>query len=454
MRKIIKKEKYSLIIFSAVTFAFYLFFTHLIIKTDDGHFLGILNEEDFRLVDWLENRYLTVSGRTVSEFLMMSFLKINPIFWKIFATVSFVFIAWFLQKICSAFSGTLTQKQKNIFCCSVPFLVFIGALNPGAFWFAGSFTFLFPFTAFLLTVAPLTFEFFEIKNNKFVFNITAVFASLLACSQEQTSALTLAFLTVLFIANSFKKKLRFYHAPPMFFGFAGAVWLFASPGMTGRQAMESGSFPRFDEMSIFEKILCGFSNYFGYSFFLSLIVTGIFALLLFFTVSSTYKDRFIKIFTKVFIGFFAVVSIGLNVFYIVFNKTIPDKGFEKLFKNGDYNFINILTLVWCFLLLVLFAVMFLLLIKKDKKLGITVSLLFAASVASAVVMGFSSSIYASGQRVFYFTDMLMLFASAILISAGKGKYITVICDTATIIAVGMFILNCFNFALLEIPIMG
>lgn len=452
--KCIKKENYPLMIFSFATLAFFVFFTHLIIKTDDGHFLGILNEEGFRLTDWLSQRYHTVSGRTVSEFLMMSFLKINPIFWKIFASLSFVFTAWFLQKICGAFEGNLTQKQKNIFCCCVPFLVFIGALNPSAFWFAGSFTFLFPFTAFLLTVAPLTFEYFEIKYNKIVLNTVAAFAPLLACSQEQTAALTITFLIVLFIANSFKKKLKFYHAPPMFFGFAGAVWLFTSPGMRGRIAMEGGAFPRFEEMNIFEKILCGFSNYFGYSFFMSIIVTGLFAVLVFFAVNSLYDDKRVKAFSKIFITFFAFVSVAVNVLYIIINKAIPDKGFEKLFKSGEYGFVNIVTLVLCFLLLVAFTVMLTLIINKNKRLGITAALLFAASVASAVVMGFSSSIYASGQRVFYFTDMLTLFASAVLIYAAKHRYGKAVYGTAVIIALIMFILNCFNFAFLEIPIMG
>ena len=449
-----KKEKYPLIIFGIVTFAFYLFFTHLIIKTDDGHFLGILNEENFKLIDWLHQRYLTVSGRTVSEFLMMIFLKINPIFWKIFASVSFIFIAWFLQKISGVFSGNITQNQKNIFCCCVPFLVFIGALNPGAFWFSGSFTFLFPFTAFLLSVTPLTFEYFEIKYNKIVLNSVSVFASLLACSQEQTTALTLAFLTVLFIANSFKKKLRFYHAPPMFFGFASAVWLFISPGMTGRIQMESGSFASFNEMNVFEKILCGFSNYFGYSFFMSLIVTGFFAVLMFFTVLSLYESKKVKAFSRFFIVYFVAVCGGLNVVYIALNRTIPDKGFEKLFKSGEYDLINVITLTLCFVLLLLFAVMLVLVIKKDRKLGFTVLFLFAAAVCSGVVMGFSSSIYASGQRVFYFSDMLTLFGSAVLISAGKDRKNIVIYNAAIIVALIMFILNCFNFALLEIPVMG
>lgn len=452
--KLKKKENLPLIVFSFVTLAFFLFFTHLIIKTDDGHFLGILNEENFKITDWLSQRYQTVSGRTVSEFLMMSFLKINPIFWKIFASGSFIFIAWFSQKISSVFSGNLTQFQKNIFCCCVPFLVFIGALNPGAFWFAGSFTFLFPFTAFLLTVAPLTFEYFEIKYNRIVFNIISVFSSFLACSQEQTAALTIAFLIVLFIVNSFEKKLKFYHTPPMFFGFASAVWLFTSPGMTGRIEMESGSFARYTEMNVFEKILCGFANYFGYSFFMSLIVTGLFAVLIFMTVCSMYSGKKERAFAKIFLTFFIAVGIGLNLIYLVLNRTVLDKGFEKLFKSGDYGLVNTVTLALCFLLLMFFVLMLILIIRKDKKLGLTASLLFAASVASAVVLGFSSSIYASGQRVFYFTDMLTLFACAVLISAAKEKRARIIYNTAIILALMMLILNCFNFALLEIPIMG
>ena len=82
------------------------------------------------------------------------------------------------------------------------------------------------------------------------------------------------------------------------------------------------------------------------------------------------------------------------------------------------------------------------------------SLLAVAAVMSAVVLGFSSSVYASGQRVFFFTDVLTLFASAVLISDGKSKKNIYVYNTAVIIAVIMLIVNCFNFALLEIPIMG
>lgn len=449
-----KKEKYPLIVFSVIVLFFYLFFTHLIIKTDDGHFLGILNEDSFNIFEWLKERYLTLSGRTVSEFMMMSFLKLNTVFWKLLAAGAFTYMIWFAEKMCSAFSGVLTQLQKNIFCCCVPFLVFIGSLNPGAFWFAGSFTFLFPFTAFLMTVTPLVFEFFEVKHNRIAMNVISVIASFLACSQEQTAALTVTFLVVLIVALLLKHKLKIYHIISLITSVSGTFWLFTSPGMTGRIAMEGGSFSRFSEMNVFEKLLCGITNYFGYSFFMSVIVTGIFAVLLFLTVSAMYDKKKVKIFAKVFLAFLAMVCAGVNAAYVIVCHKVPDKGFEEIFRKGDYGAFDIAVIILCFMLLMMFAAMLVLIIIKNRKLGITVSLLAVAAVMSAVVLGFSSSVYASGQRVFFFADVLTLFASGVLISGGKSKKNIYVYNTAVIIAVIMLIVNCFNFALLEIPIMG
>ncbi len=448
------KNNYPLIAFSFVSFMFFVFFTHLILKTDDGHFLGILNEENFVLSEWLRERYLNISGRTASEFLMMSFLKINPIFWKISASVLFVFIACFLQKISGAFSGYLSQNQKNIFSCCVPFLVFIGALNSGAFWFAGSFTYLFPFAAFLTVILPLAFDLLNINYNKIIFNTLAVISALLASSQEQTAALTLAFSAVLIVLLALNKKIKWFHFLSLPFSIMGAYHLFSSSGMAGRMEMESGTFERFNEMNMIEKIICGFSNYFGYSFFMSIIVTGVFAVLLTMSISSLYGDRKAKAFSKIFIIFLAVVCGGINLFYIAIKHTIPDKGFQKMFESGEYDGLNLFVIASCFVLLLVFALMIVLLIKKSPTIGVAVALCFGAAVCNGIVMGFSSSIYASGQRVFYFTDMLLLIASVIMISSLNNKKVVIVYNFAIIAALLQFIFNCFNFALLEVPVMG
>ena len=47
--------------FSAAVLFFCTVFTRLILKTDDGHFLGILHRNGFTVTSWLHERYTTVS---------------------------------------------------------------------------------------------------------------------------------------------------------------------------------------------------------------------------------------------------------------------------------------------------------------------------------------------------------------------------------------------------------
>lgn len=131
------------------------------------------------------------------------------------------------------FGEKASAKQRYIFACSVPLAVFLPCLNPSAFWFAGSFTFLVPFAALLITVTPLTFEVFGERVNPIAY-IAAAIASVVAASQEQSCAAVLALQVILLIfrhinagsdsVNSFRSyRARF---PPLFWfsrpGFAGA----------------------------------------------------------------------------------------------------------------------------------------------------------------------------------------------------------------------------------------
>ena len=136
--------------FSAAVLFFCTVFTRLILKTDDGHFLGILHRNGFTVTSWLHERYTTVSGRIVGEWLMINFLRLPLIFWKLFIAALIIYIMYFLCRL-SDFLGEKTDiRQRYIFACSVPLAVFLPCLNPSVFWFAGSFTFLVPFAALLI----------------------------------------------------------------------------------------------------------------------------------------------------------------------------------------------------------------------------------------------------------------------------------------------------------------
>ena len=80
--------------FSAAVLFFCTVFTRLILKTDDGHFLGILHRNGFTVTSWLHERYTTVSGRIVGEWLMINFLRLPLIFWKLFIAALIIYIMY------------------------------------------------------------------------------------------------------------------------------------------------------------------------------------------------------------------------------------------------------------------------------------------------------------------------------------------------------------------------
>lgn len=85
--------------FSAAVLFFCTVFTRLILKTDDGHFLGILHRNGFTVTSWLHERYTTVSGRIVGEWLMINFLRLPLIFWKLFIAALIIYNVFSLPPV-------------------------------------------------------------------------------------------------------------------------------------------------------------------------------------------------------------------------------------------------------------------------------------------------------------------------------------------------------------------
>lgn len=95
--------------YSAAVLFFCTVFTRLILKTDDGHFLGILHRSGFTVPGWLHERYTTVSGRIVGEWLMINFLRLPLIFWKLFIAALIIYIMWFICRISDFFGEKRMQ---------------------------------------------------------------------------------------------------------------------------------------------------------------------------------------------------------------------------------------------------------------------------------------------------------------------------------------------------------
>ena len=453
----IKQNKYlPIFVYGTIILLFSLFLTRLFIKMDDGNFLGIFSAPDFTYFGWLKERYLTWDGRTASEFCFALFLRGDLIWWKLLNAATITYLAVFWTKLSECFNGEISLKKRQILCCCALFLMFVSCLNPSVFWFAGALTYLWTFAAMTMTVAPLLFYVLtENFNWKLLF--LAVPAALLGASQEQSAACCTA-LYVILLVTLFVKKLPFkagvlLPAVPM---LVGDYLLLSSPGAALRMESEAGGFERFTQMTFADKLLCGLSNFFANSYYLSnfliILFIALLSVLVFEFASNKERAKHLLIAANIFS---CVVCIVLNYTVAALGGGLAHMIVRTVFRSGEFTVtFYLLFAAGCVLTLIIAAMLVYLLI-KNRKLGLIVLTCIAAGFGAAMVMGFSSSIFNSGQRAYFFTNMFVITACIIIFSNLRQTRLTNFLYKAAIFyASATFAVNCVVFRVAEHPLMG
>lgn len=453
-----KAKSYSpLDYFSVIIVLFSLIFTRLLIKMDDGHFLGIAMAPDFTYLGFLKERYYNLSGRTVGEFLVMFFLRHNFIWYQLCNSAMIIYIVWFWCKLSDKFSGQIQQRNRHIFCCCAMFLMIISCLNPSVFWFAGSFSYLWPFTGILLTISPLVFYIFDNKlNNKML--VASFFGTFLGTAQEQACASTIALyilLTVIIIIKKSNFKLRLLI--PILPITICSYFLFSAPGIKGRTAMEATSgFPAFFEMSVFEKLFAGLcvfiANIFYLSNFLILLFIAFLSVMLYTLSKNKALAKKLLITANAFSVFVCVI---LNYSVAASAHSMPHMIFRSAFISGEFNIYSIILITFGILLLVMLLGMTIILTVKDKKAGFAVLICCAAGFGCAMALSFSPTMFKSGQRIFFFTNMFIVTACAILISrVPNSRTSRFLLKSSVVYGSLTFLVDLFAFSFIELPLMG
>lgn len=447
------KENSPLIFFSALIIFFSLFFTRYFIKMDDGNFLGIVSSPDFTYYGWLTERYMTLSGRTVGEFLLSFFLKQNIVLWQIVNALLIIYIVCFWYKLSKHFSGGFSDKDKQVFCSCGIFLMFISCLNPSVFWFAGSFTYLWPFAGFLMTVSPLISYIFNGKLNTVAF-VASFFTLFLATMQEQSAAICLATYVILLCITVYKHMFRIRTLLPLIPMCVLILHLLSSPGADERTSIIiADSFPRYADFGFEDKLFCGLAAFFANTYFLSNFLVLLFIAFLSVTIYSHKKECKKLLFS---VNVFSVtVCILINYMTAIIERQLPHMLFRKCITENSYNFSFILLFLLSVILTVIIMALLIELILVDKRTGFIVLICSAAAICSLVVLGFSSSVFTSGQRTAFFTNMFIISACCVLFARlDKTKLTQNLYTSAIVYACVTFTIDCFAFKLFELPLMG
>ncbi len=454
IKKLAACKYFPLVCYAAAVFAFGLLLTRYFLKMDDGNFLGIVSAPDFTYKGWLTERYNTLSGRTFGEALLAFFMRHDIIWWKIANSAIITYLAFLWCRLSEVFDGEMSLRRRYIFCCSGMFLMFVSCLNPSVFWCAGSFTYLWPFFGLSVTASPLLFY---VLGGKFstVSMLIAVPFSLLATAQEQSAAAVTVLYIILLGAVIFNKlKFKITMLFPLPSIVLCDVHLFTSPGAAARSVMEAETnFPRFNEMSVSDKLFSGLAVFFANSFYLSNFLILLFVALLSLALYGVYKKAK-RLLVAVNI-FAAVMCVAVNYGVSAVKRGLPHMIFRSAIQKGEYDiWFYVLFILGC-LLTAIIAAMAVCLLVKNKRLGFFVCVCLAAGFGCAIAMSFSPSIFASGQRPFFFTNVFVITACVALVSSiSKTKPAELLYKAAIIYAFATFAVNCIAFRIIELPLMG
>lgn len=410
---------------------------------------------DFSLYGFLSQRYLTWSGRTVGEALLMLFLRAPLVCWKLVNFGLLFYIAYFLCRLFTWAAGPLPARERILFGSASLWMIFFLSLNSPAFWFSATFFYVWPAAAMLYTLSPLVALLFGQKVRWRCLPLWCL-AAVLAASQEQSCALTLTFFLLLLAALWLREK----HFRPIFLLqllilAAETAWVLLSPGGSARTADEAAAaYPNFPQLSLLQKLCGGLVNLLAHQFFyIQLIAILLLAFLSIATLQLAPK-KWLKILLAALNGIQFFLCVPFNLLLAA-----TRGGFQWLnaaFTGRAFDRAACLALTLGFLcLLADLALSLFLWFKRRDATHAGVLLCILAAYASAMTISFSPTIYSSGQRVFFYTDILLLAAIGLTYcTLPQTKAVRRLRMGAYVYAGVNFTLDVILFTLLELPWLG
>lgn len=446
---------FPLAVSGVILFAFCICCTRLFLKTDDGNFTGMLLNPGFTLKGFLTERYHTCSGRTVGEGLLMLFLQAPTFLWKLCNAAALLAIVYFLCRLYSRIESSVPLRERILFASVSIWMIFFLSLNSPAFWFSATFFYAWPMAAMLCTLSPLITLLLG-GRVRYGFLPLWCLSAILAASQEQSCALTLTFFIILFIALCVKgKRFRPIFLPQLLLILAETVWMLASPGAAVRSAGEAATaYPAFPGLSLLQKLCGGFINLLSHQLFFVQMISILLLAFLSFALLRLRKQKWLSFLLGMINGINAFLCVPFNI-----HMAATRGGFQWLntaFSGGRMDWTAIFSVCLGALCILACALLSLaLLIARRDTVSAGVFLCVTAAYASAMTMSFSPTIYASGQRVFFYTDILLLAACGLLYcTLPQTKAVRRLRMGAYVYAGVNFTLDMILFTILELPWLG
>ena len=378
---------------------------------DDAFFYQYTNSMGFG--EYLSWRYQTWVGRMSGEAFVYLAFRLGLGFWRVVNAVMLVLLPMGVLRLSEKAAGIGVHSEEAIGPCAAAvggyFLMNIMTVGYAAVWVNGSIFYTWTFTAgvwAMMPLADLVFDTGAFSNRQLIYALPC--SVIAAMSIEQMGAVLIAFEGLSILSLLIQKK----RIPAVIWiqtaiTFVAFVILFMASGNEMRVASEITTWmPGYKELSVgnhlfmtIQWMLSSFANE-GKAFFIAIWAAG-FLLLVKSKKAKVYQSlavvfSVVALLPYAGISFFSEMGIG----YIDIEQCLTELPTWQTMTTQ-----NRIAFFW-WIAAVLFT---LVLLWKVTGHSVFISMVFLGGIASEAVLYFSPTIYASGARVYYLTDLMYLF---------------------------------------------
>lgn len=414
---------------------------------DDTYFYQHTHE--MGMLAYLRWRYETWVGRMAAEALVYITFHCNLWFWRIVNATMLVLLPigiirlaltaarvpegsvrqWYVHKpACSSHRPGQAGLGISVAAVAVYFLMSVMTLGYAAIWINGSIFYTWTFTCGIWALVPFADCAFSEDGSigqKKMFWLTIPLAIIASMSVEQMGAVLLVF-EVLGTAYVWMRwrKLQPALLIQTIVTLTAFLILFAAPGNAIRVETEIATWmPQYATMSLgqhlfitFHWLLSSFANE------NRLFLAGIWGIGIAVLWQKKEEKKYVKVLWTACAGIFSVAALlpfaGITVMSDMGMKYIDITSCVNLVPDvANFDMTTKFVMAW-WLAALLFTFAYL---WKVSGCQVTLLLAYLAGIASEAIMFFSPTMYASGARVYYLTDLLYLFIILCLILGLKSR---------------------------------
>lgn len=387
---------------------------------DDAYFYNMAHS--MPLFEYLKMRYIGWEGRMTSEAMTYIAFWFGKTFWQFANAIILTLLPAGLIHMIKKMTGEMTER-KSFFLSLVVYLTILSlgitVIGYGAFWITGSTFYLWSIVAGIWAAMPFVELVYgqSVRPRMFWYAIPCGFIA--AMGQEQIAAVVIAF-GALAILCYFYRERRIAWLPLLETAImiTALVILFISPGTAARSQAEIEMWmPQYDTMSLGNHIfitvqwmLSSFANE-GKMLFFLIWVLGACLLLKKEKRETGYGGRKGVLCMAVTAWVFAVAAVlpylGIHIFSEMgMGVTDITQCVDQVSTPSSISLQNWLAIVW-WLLAIVFTVALMWKLGDRLRDKMTMGLMVLAACASEAIMFFSPTMYASGARVFFMSQILL-----------------------------------------------